>query len=204
MTHNDARCHCDVRKKLCKKGADDQLRHPQRSPLRRFRPKKEGIVVTVGRRSAAGGRADTRDAPREECGTNGERDGARIAELVRALLGGRVRQLHGRRAAGARLQQRSSIRRRWPQDEAVGPSERRERRASERRQTSRASSNLFLLPVLAANPAFPKKIFACGATKREVLAALGTPPDPSPPSAPKRRRHPGPRRRRAPSTWPPI
>ena len=58
--------HCDVRKKLCKKGRGDQQRHPQRSPLRRFRPKKEGIVVTVGRRSAAGGRADARDAPRED------------------------------------------------------------------------------------------------------------------------------------------
>ena len=42
------------------------MRHPQRSPLRRFRPKKEGIVVTVGRRSAAGGRADAQDAPRED------------------------------------------------------------------------------------------------------------------------------------------
>ena len=58
--------HCDVHKKLCKKGSGDQLRHPQRSPLQRFRQKKEGIVVTVGRRSAAGGRVAARDARRED------------------------------------------------------------------------------------------------------------------------------------------
>ena len=33
--------HRDVHKKLCKKGSGDQLRHPQRSPLQRFRQKKE-------------------------------------------------------------------------------------------------------------------------------------------------------------------
>ena len=60
------RYHCDVRKKLCKKGRGDQTRHPQRSPLQRFSPQKEGIVVTVGRRSAAGDRADAQDAPRED------------------------------------------------------------------------------------------------------------------------------------------
>ena len=81
--------HCDVHKKLCKKGSGDQLRHPQRSPLQRFRQKKEterngserrekvvilkaikvkkeGIVVTAGRRSAAGGRVAARDARRED------------------------------------------------------------------------------------------------------------------------------------------
>ena len=59
-------CHHDVRKKLCKKGRGDQTRHPQRSPLQRFSPKKEGIVVTVGRRSAAGDRADAQHTPRED------------------------------------------------------------------------------------------------------------------------------------------
>ena len=58
--------HRDVHKKLCKKGSGDQLRHPQRSPLQRFRQKKEGIVVTVSRRFAAGGRVAARDARRED------------------------------------------------------------------------------------------------------------------------------------------
>ena len=53
-------------KSCVKKGRGDQTRHPQRSPLQRFSPQKEGIVVTVGRRSAAGGRAATQDALRED------------------------------------------------------------------------------------------------------------------------------------------
>ena len=52
-----------VRKKLCKKVVASK--HHTHAP-ERFSPKKEGIVVTVGRRSAAGDRADAQHTPRED------------------------------------------------------------------------------------------------------------------------------------------